>query len=451
MNKINLYKILAAIFLVAIVITVFRVKLSDSYIKKGANNLSRNYFKSALSDFEKASILMPNNEYINIKTGEIYLLYKNYNQAEKQFKKAVKANKKNPISYTYLIKTLILENKINDAETVIKKIPRKIGNDDNLSTQKARVYADLGKIDDAINILNQDSKKGKFYKSLFLISKGQLKESQDIINNLKSKESSVDSLPIINKTFEKIQNSDNTTFKSITLAEALNEINEPYLAEIILNKVIKDNPKYRDAFIYLGYSNILKENYNQASDNIQKAIQEDPAYGLSYYFLGEVRLKENNANEAINNINKTVNLGYKNKNTYKLLGNINEQQENNKTAEENFYKALTFAPKDETVLMPLINVIIKQGKLTDAEKIAATAENNKLLGWVYVEKGDKEKALEYLQKAEAKEPSSAFISLKLGELYKKQSNEKEYKDYFLKTIEYDLSGDLAKLAKEYIK
>lgn len=446
--------IIAGILITGILlITPIQFKIANSYIKRGNENLKNHFYKSAFLNYEKASALLPDDEELKIQLGKIYLLKGNLDGAEKEFRKATKINKDNSKAHSNLIRTLLLEKKLKEAENFLNNMSKKASQDSDVQIQAARVYASLGKIDDALTILKNNTKsEANFYKSLFYITKKEFAKAENLLKDINSEQTNLkDDFLKINAAFEKINNSENETYKTVVLAQTLNEIDEPYLAEMLLKEVLEKNPDYRDAFIFLGYVKFLKKDLKEARNLLLKALEKDQIYGLSYYFLGKVDLAENKKEEAGNNFQKALEFGYRNKQSYKSLGEIKKQAKNFKEAEEDFKKALEYDQNDEEILLNLVEVMIAQKKIEEAESEALKNESNSLLGWIYLEKGELEKSLEHLKKAEKDEPYSAFVVLKLGELLEKQNKSSEAKEYFQKVIEYDLTGEWAKEAEQQLK
>jgi len=446
--------IIAGVLAVAVfIIAPVQLKIANYYIEKANDNLDNHFYKSAFLNYEKASALLPDDEKLKIQLGKIDLLKNNLEEAEKEFKKAVKINHNSPKASSFLVNTLLLEKNLKEAEKFAKEAPKKVLEDKDFQIQESRVCASLGKIDEALSVLeNNESQETLFYKAVFYIAKKDFTKAQDLIKNIISENPELkDKLSQIDNAFLKIKTSENETYKTVTFAEVLNEVDEPYLAERMLKEVLDKNPGYRDAYIFLGYSNYLKKDFAQGRDFINQAIGKDPSYGLSYYFLGLVDLEENKEVEAENNFRKAINFGYKGKQIFKVLAELEKQKKDFSKAEENFKAALIFNQEDQEILKEITEVLIAQKKLDEAEKIALNLSDNELLGWIYLEKGDEEKALDFLKKAEEKNHFSAFVALKTGELYKKQNKIDEAKNYFLKTQEYDLFGNWAKLAEEELK
>lgn len=435
--------------LVALIIPI-QLKLASIYTEKGNENLKKHLYRTAFSNYEKASALMPNDETLKLQLGKIYFLKNNFEEAQKEFQKAVEINENNTETHKLLIKTLLTNKKLDEAEKKVNKLPKKILEDKEVQIQRARTYAYLGKIDDSLIILNDNTEpEANFYKAVFLIAKKDFGKSEKILHDINTENNDLQrKITILISAFGKIKTSENETYKIIVLAETLNEIDEPYLAEKILKEVLEKNPDYRDALIFLGYSNYLRKDSQEARNYLIQAIEKDPIYGLSYYFLGKVDIRENKKEDARNNYQKSIDFGYKNKYSYKSLGEAEKDIKNYQKAQENFKESLKLDQKDEDILFELIEVLILEKKLDEAESLALKNEDNKILGWVYLEKDDLEKSLGYFKKSLEEEPYSAFINLKIGEAYKKQNKGSEAHEYFQKATEYDLEGKWASIAEK---
>jgi tetratricopeptide (TPR) repeat protein len=79
----------------------------------------------------------------------------------------------------------------------------------------------------------------------------------------------------IKKVIEIYDDKKISDYKDAIIADLYNKIGEPYFAISKINKVIKNNPNYRDAWIISGKSNFIIGDYKKSLDDFNKALALD--------------------------------------------------------------------------------------------------------------------------------------------------------------------------------
>ena len=74
-------------------------------------------------------------------------------------------------------------------------------------------------------------------------------------------------------------------------------------AENIISQIMILNPNRKEAYLNMGYLNILKQDYDQAEYNLTTAISFDPDYLIAYENLALLYIKKNDIFLARKNLN----------------------------------------------------------------------------------------------------------------------------------------------------
>ncbi len=112
-------------------------------------------------------------------------------------------------------------------------------------------------------------------------------------------------------------------------------------------------------------------------------------------------------------------------------------------------------PNDLTARMGLANGLFSQGKLDDALKLYQSFDNSKAndystqsllnISAIYEVRGEIAKALAALKNLETLEPSSAFVSYRIGSIYLAQKTKEAAEKYFRRTLDLEPTHELALL------
>ncbi|NTU69651.1 hypothetical protein HGB13_02365 [bacterium] len=161
----------------------------------------------------------------------------------------------------------------------------------------------LGEKDTAYTLLNRISgAEAVLQKSIYNFIEEKYDEALSDKKNLED----------INNVYTKtiLKKTENTDFYKIATAEALNEINQPYFAKIILNKMIAENKNYRDVYLYLGNSFLIQNDIDNAYKILNIAKDKDPIYGLTYFLLAQTNFKDNKHDEGNKNLELAKKYGF---------------------------------------------------------------------------------------------------------------------------------------------
>lgn len=276
--------------------------LSNRYIRAAEEQIANNNYEKAFINYEKAEILNPFNALINIKKAEIYEKIGNDKKAIVEYQKAL-SKKSDSKTKSRLIELLI---KNEDANKSLKYILTPTDNynskDYTLSVSKALFI--LGDKDDSYKILGKiDDKDLLIQKSIYYFVEKKYESAKDTLKEIEEEKD--------NKYLTAVlANTNNLDFYRISVAESLNETNQPYFGKIILEDMLGEKKDYRDIYLYLANSYMMQNNLDKAKQNAEKAIEKDPIYGLSYYLLSQINLKQGDSENSQKNNEKARSYGY---------------------------------------------------------------------------------------------------------------------------------------------
>ncbi len=388
----------------------------DSYLKQGFVELARDEYLSAIKKDNK-------NTSSYIKLSNTQTLLKNYKGAILNLQEAEK------IENTQNIQILIAKNYIHlfDFESALKILKPFKGN------EEADYYLDV------LNIFSQ----GKVDKEMKILHKDTFEKSKRL-----------------SKAFEEfrlIQSGQNIFLKAL-IAQALID-NEDYELSInLINKILTERSDYRDSWIMLGYANINIENYTEAKNALEKAYDLDPVKAETQYFLA-IALEELGDKEKAYEFYE---LAYKNKYEPKVhiiqkIAELSLEFEEYKKAFDLYEEFLKLNHEEvDSFIRPIWIAVSKLSDLQKAEKLAQwarsafpmEAQSFNLLAWVEIEKGDFQRAQEFLNQAFQIDPNFSAGHYNQGRIYEKVGEtEKAIKSYET-AYQLDKDGPIGKVAAE---
>jgi tetratricopeptide (TPR) repeat protein len=176
-----------------------------------------------------------------------------------------------------------------------------------------------------------------------------------------------------------------------------------------LEEAIALYPTNPELLYYLGTIHEEAERYEEALSALKRAIEKAPSNANFVFRLGVVYDKQKNKDASIEAMRRVIELDPKNANALNYLGyTFAEMGTNLDEAEQLIIEALKYKPDD--------------GYITDS------------LGWVYYQKGDYPRALEYLKKAHELVPEDPTIMEHVGDAYLKLGEPAKALDFYERAL-----------------
>ncbi len=315
LNKKNKRVIILAsiVILFLIIFQKWQIRASEEYLIKGNKQYEKNNYAEALRDYKYAATVDGENNiaYLaRIKRAEIFYKYKQFDSAKNELSEALKIKKDDHAAYE-IMGDIFFEKKefayaidqFNKASQVAKENLIK----KNLSIKRTRSFIAKGDMDSAQIILeNLHSENSNMENDEENYLGGLLEFYKNVSFNdylKKAKESGN-----YNKEIENIENflteydaGRNKDYNDTKITSLYISINEPYLAKNKIIPVIKNNEGYRDAWIVLGKTNFLIEEYKDSLNNFEKALAIDSHNEEIYFWLGSIYEKLANSAKAKEN------------------------------------------------------------------------------------------------------------------------------------------------------
>ena len=254
-------------------------------------------YEKAISDYNEALKLDPNNYIIYAERGRAYESKREYNKAIEDFTHAIKINSNSPTIYNDLGNTF---SKTGEYDMAIANLNQAIKLDSKSPTlynNRGMVYSRMGSIDKAITDYTQAIQLDQEY-----------------------------TLAYFNRGFAYI----NKGNYDRAIAD--------------YTQVIKLNPNDGAAYHYLGSLYYLKNNIDNAITNFTKSISIDPNHAIVYIDRGRAYLDKTDYDKAIYDYTQAIHLEANDPETYFSRGIAYLGKNNNVQAINDFSQAIRLAP-----------------------------------------------------------------------------------------------------------
>ncbi|MBW6440707.1 tetratricopeptide repeat protein [Patescibacteria group bacterium] len=298
--------IIFIIFIAVVIFNKWQIFTSHSYLKLGDDNISGGNTVDSLHDYKYAAVIDGNREVVyqaRIKRAEIFLKYNQLDSVQNEINIALKENKFDYRAYeimgdVYYKKRDILSalksyreaiDLENNEEINIKMVKTLIANNENEQAQELLLEL-LSENSDNIEIIyylglleyyiNADF--NDYFKTIEIIENNQYKNRIAVIKDHYRDDEII--------KLKKLSD--------ILVISSFNEIDEPYFAINKSREVLKINPNYRDAWIQLGKSYFILEDYQSASDSFSSALELDSNNPEILFWLFKVFEKMGNVLQA---------------------------------------------------------------------------------------------------------------------------------------------------------
>lgn len=405
-----------------------KTKISyKSYIDQGDLRASDGYPTLAISQYSKASKLEPSEIEPYLKIGMVHISEKEYAKAIENFRIAAQLNKNDIESKILVGQTYIKLKDFEKANNMFFKV----------ESEDARVYFWKG----VMNSFN-----GEYNDAKFNLEKASKNETA----TLKSEKAKVDTLIEVYEKFNSSESA-NIAYLNTMLAKAFNEMDLSELSVELLKKALSENPKYRDAWLLLGYINLKDNQIFDAVESLKKAQEIDPLKPETLFYLGNALKRQNKIDEALKHYEKAYNNGYEPE--AEILTELAEtylEQKDYKKSRDYFVKIIE---QNTNSIEPFVKAIwISIDYLEDkttaselasraVEKFPQDAKSYNLLGWAKTNEEQFMEAKENLDRAIRLNEKLASAYLNLGIWYQKQNDLENAKINLKKA--YDLETNTA--------
>lgn len=245
-------------------------------------------------------------------------------------------------------------------------------------------------------------------------------------------------------------------FLELLIVESLVQNREYDLSIHILNRILRQNPNYRDAYILLAYSYIQKKDFEKALDSLDEAYRIDAKNSQIQYLLGVTFANLDKNDQALRHFLMAELYDFQPEyEVYKNIADLYFIEKQYKQSADYYNKVINIRPTyglDIYVRLVWLYIdFIEDNEaainiaLTCNKYFPDNAMTYNLIGWSYLDE-NLEKAKENLEKAKEMDPSLQAVYLNLGKYYKKRKNIQLAKDYFRECYYMNKFSSIGQLA-----
>jgi tetratricopeptide (TPR) repeat protein len=248
-------------------------------------------------------------------------------------------------------------------------------------------------------------------------------------------------------------------------------------------RAVQEQPDYADLRCYLGVTYFHLGDLEKARGEFENALTISPSYkkacyyhGLLLYMLGEktratelitkaiegemkktplnvslalVHLREGNLEEAMTVLHEILNAGHASPDVLYFVGEVYLRMEHFDEAESFFRKSIEGNPSFLRAREKLAHVLMKKGKLEEAEELLETFETDfadlyKIKGDIKFNRGDIDSALSFYRKSLEVNSEYGEAVLSLAMTLRKKGLEEEAEQVLKRLIEIDPENVVAR-------
>lgn len=411
---------------------ITRTKTYSDHMVRGRNFKNAGYTTLAISEYENAAKLAPDNPNPLIEIGKIHYEQQDFIKAKLSFQEALKIDPENLTTQINLGKALIADKKLDEAQAVF----------------------------DSIKVHNQLS---KYYQGIITAYSGNhakakqlLQEAINIGTDAKINQFAQDILNAYAE-FDTNQGGQNTHLLTL-LARSLNKAGEYEIAISLLYEVIQQKTDYRDAWILLGYAYLKKNKYQDAVDALTEAKKLDPTKPETLFYLGLGYYGLNDLPNSATNLELAKKNGFEPK-VYvdQKLAEVYLQLKEYEKSAQYYENVVTLNNKDVYYyIKPIwlyIDKLKEPGKAVDLASKALSvhpdqAMSYNLMGWASLSVDQFENARKFLDQARLLNPNLDAVYLNYGHLYSKRKDIKNALENYKKAYELGNGNSISQAASQ---
>lgn len=411
-------------------ILVIDPKDQATYFLLGGLYSKMNYTSKAIDTFKRLTTHFPESFSGHYYLGKLYIIEKNYPDAEKELKESFRLNSDLVEALYSLIQIYEIEHKTNLLPGLYKQI---LGSDpgdvraslalalyyhyDKKEAKASAILSEIGEQsgqnpDVLRNIVRHYIKKDLYPDAVYLIEKvletSRIKDDFNYFLGICHEQNNQPQKAV--QAFVKVS-SESTYYEKSVLLSAFHylDMKENAKSIVLLEKALKKKPDNTEFILYLGSFYEEEDQYDKAVEMYKRGLVLDQKHARLHFRLGVVYDKQGDRISCIDEMKKVIALDPEDANALNYLGyTYADLGMNLEEAEDLIVKALTFKPDD--------------GYITDS------------LGWLHYKKGDYEKAVTLLEKAVKIIPDDPILLEHLGDALYKTSNHKKALEFYQKSL-----------------
>jgi len=409
-----------------------RAKTYAEYMNRGKLLEDNSYHALAVAEYEAAVKQAPENIEPLIEIGRIHLREKDYIKSKLSFLEALRIEPANLDANIYLVRALLADRKITEAQKVISTLTE--------SNQNSKYYEGII----AAYFGDYENSKSRFNDAI------SIGTSDDITAKARDFLAAYDE-------YDFNQGGSKVHIKTL-LARSMNRAGEYNMAIPLLFEVIKEKKDYRDAWILLGYAYLRIEKFQDAIEALEEAKKLDPAKPETLFYLGLGYYGLSDLNNAAANLELAKKNGFQPEvQIDQKLAEIYLQLKNYQQSASSFENVLSL--NDENVyyyIKPIWLYLDRLNQPVRAMALAQKAYKNhpkeamsfNLLGWAAVGNNRLKEAEDYLNKAKTLDPHLDAVYLNFGLLNEKKGDLKLAGTYYKQAFDMGKGNSISSAAAD---
>jgi tetratricopeptide (TPR) repeat protein len=335
-------------------------------------NLLRKQYKTdaAIEMYEKAIRTYPLDPRFQVGLGLSYMDKDKYEDATTAFRNAIRVDANSMDGWLRLSQVGLITNDLQTAHQAASQAVRLKEKEPVVQAQKALVWCEMGKLDEAEKIFNQSTMWGSQSPEFWLIA-----------------------------------------------GKYHWRVGQPQRAEADFKQAIAIGPKNPDAYEWLGQLEFKGGKATAAETNLKKAVELNPNSPVKWRNLGDFYLSERQFEKAFDALKKASELNRSDVKCWRDLGKLSLNLKKFDAAEKELTKALELEPDHGPTVGLYVETLRQQKKYDRAEKTLKqyilTKHKFSAMLWTYLasiyeESGRPEQAAEAYNQALAADPSDSL-------------------------------------------
>ena len=407
---------------------------------------------TAIAEYRKAATIKPPTPALKMQLARALAASRQYPESEQLYKQLIDQDKTFVLAYTELYSVYVVQNKLEDAEQVLKTGAANNPKQINFLVTLAGYYSSTKRHDDMVAVLNRIKSHAKDFPRAYIVVGDFYFRNNDMPEALKQYQEGMAVDPKQKTTYQK------------RMIEVLMRQHRRGEAAEINAAILKANPKDSDArglqasllldhgdvqkaiselqavvnlapdnFVArynLGRAHVARGEWEQARQQFAQAIQQRPDYLPARLALGQLQIMRGEYDVALKSVQEILQIDKRNgpARMIEAAALIGEKRYSDaRTLLEAVKKANPSAPD---VDFSLGMVALKEGKFDQAEQIfrAAYAANPKdtrgLIGIVesLASESRYDQAIQFLQNENTKYPNRPDLQVALGNIAVRSGN-----------------------------
>lgn len=417
-------------------------------VLNGQLEAAQGHLEQAATDLQHATQAEPRSALAHYYLATVQLRLGQASQAEGELRTALELNPKMIPARTLLsgleMRSGNLQRSLSDVDQVVASQPKSLGP----YVMRSILQTEQGNADQAekdlmplLNTFNQPEAQADTYRTLAWIKfhQGKYPETRKFLQ--KSSELQP-------------QNTDTVYLLALTyLAEK-----KPDVALAQLQSTLHKYPKWAEGYQISGEVMLQAGRQAQAQSFLHQALAINPQLLPAWLSLGTSFALQNNFDGALDAYNHALQLQPKSSLVYLRLGQVHEKRSDWTQAEGSYEKALQFDPGNVVAKNNLAwNYAEHGGNIDVALRLAqearqASPDNSGVadtLGWIYVKKDTLGNAIQLLQECVDKNPRNPTFNYHLGVAYYRAGRKSQAKQFLETAVKLEPNvteaGDARKL------